>query len=100
MDLPFIINHGNINSTAIGQLLQRSKVKLISYPDLTLSWPWENLVQDCGKKGFDMKRQQFFHLHVRTGNTLKIPFRALRVLKIEDRSDNMLKIQDLPVARL
>ena len=36
MDLPFIINHGNINSTAIGQLLQRSKVKLISYPDLIL----------------------------------------------------------------
>lgn len=26
MDLPFIINHGNINSTAIGQLLQRSKL--------------------------------------------------------------------------
>ncbi|CAH3154055.1 unnamed protein product [Porites evermanni] len=27
MDLPFIINHGNINSTAKGQLLQRSKLK-------------------------------------------------------------------------
>ena len=51
MDLPFIINHGNINSTVIGQLLQRSKVKLISYSDLTLSWPWENWVQDYGKMG-------------------------------------------------